>query len=166
MARLQDYFLVKGRKTYLCILLSLKASMGSWTLKFIPEYEISEARICPFWTQWMLNRCVCGVCTHDVYGNDVLIEPWKPPWASLVSHLPPCSALSLSSARTIVQGKSGHIVLIAIKLKQKGRDTNTEIHLASGEITIFYFAFWEGQKVMTGIWPLITSLMLCVQFFF
>lgn len=109
---------------------------------------------------------MCVVCMREGYGSDVLIEPWKPQWASLVSHLPPCSALSLMSARTIVQGKSGHIVLIAIKLKQKGRDTNTETHLASGEITIFYFAFWEGQKVMTGIWPLITSLMLLCAVFF
>lgn len=48
-------------------------------------------------------------------------------------------------------GKSRHIVLIAIKLKQKGRDTNVEAHLTSRETTVFYFAFWEGQKVVTGI---------------
>ena len=47
--------------------------------------------------------------------------------------------------------KSRHIVLIAIKLKQKGRDTNVEGHPTSGATSIFYFAFWEGQKVMTGI---------------
>lgn len=47
--------------------------------------------------------------------------------------------------------KSSHIVLIAIKLKQKERDTNVGAHLTSRDTTIFYFAFWEGQKVRTGI---------------
>lgn len=47
--------------------------------------------------------------------------------------------------------KSSHIVLIAIKLKQKERSTNVGAHLTSRDTAIFYFAFWEGQKVMTGI---------------
>lgn len=41
--------------------------------------------------------------------------------------------------------------MIAIKLKQKGRDTDAEARLTSRDTAIFYFAFGEGQKVMTGI---------------
>jgi len=37
-------------------------------------------------------------------------------------------------------------VLIAIKLKQKGKETNAEANLTSRDTTIFYFAFWGSQS--------------------
>lgn len=37
-------------------------------------------------------------------------------------------------------------MLIAIKLKQKGRETNAEANLTSRDTTIFYFAFWGSQS--------------------
>lgn len=125
-------------------------------MKIASDKEFQTCTSVHFWQQWMLSRF-----SRFFMGIKVMFL------LNLKSHNEPflCPIFPLQCCKSnfcfsYCSEKSSHIVLIAIKLKHKGWDTNVEDRPTSRDTTIFYLAFGEGQKVMTGIWPLITSLVL------